>query len=255
MPTKMEYYYEQCDESLMKDIKKTIQDSLSEMIDGSSTLIRLLFFITKKSESTRKQYEKLESNGKLKLWISTFNNLVHKIDTHFSELINLLCSFIKVNPETDIKKQFLKFSSDFGTAIDKICPIKSQVDKQKFFITQICEQKGKLFTEETGGNSSDEELMKKQGVLSKSERPDGKGLHIVGESIAPTQQSPQPKDLFKIRCYETGITEGKPHSNIQFPIRQPRVHFCNLNRLHLLHRRYRRGEHHRWDQLREHFQP
>lgn len=209
----MQYYFEQCDQTLMKELKRTIQESLSEMIDGSSTIIRLLYFITNKSKGGHKQYKNLESNGKLQLWVSTFSNLVHKIDSHFSELISLLCSYIKVGSGIDIKKELEKESDDFSKAIDLICPIESQFDKQKFFITQICEQNGAIFMDDC--ISSDEDGMKKQGVISTNKRPDGKGVHIVSTSIANIQETEEidkeiePKEIFEINSYETGIEDGK----------------------------------------------
>jgi hypothetical protein len=56
----------------MNEIKRTIQDSVSEMIDGSSVLIRLMYFLSKNNDESAKKFQDLLHNGKLFAWISTF---------------------------------------------------------------------------------------------------------------------------------------------------------------------------------------
>jgi hypothetical protein len=68
----MQFYFDSCDHSLMNELKRTIQDSVSEMIDGSSVLIRLMYFLSKNNDDSAKKFQDLLHNGKLFAWISTF---------------------------------------------------------------------------------------------------------------------------------------------------------------------------------------
>lgn len=203
----MHQYFDECDDFIMDKLKKTIQDSLTEMVDGSSNLIRLLFFITNKSEGTKKQYETMKSNGTLNLWISTFHNLVQKIENHFTDLISLLFSYMKSGSDLDIKNVLEKINNDLQKAIDEICPIESQLEKQKFFISQICEKNGSIFFSD---GESAHEGMEEQGVISTNKRPDGRGIHIVSKSIANIQSQNflELQNPFEFICYETGIING-----------------------------------------------
>lgn len=52
----MQYYFDSCDHSLMNELKRTIQDSVREMIDGSSALIRLMYYLNTNDDESKKKF-------------------------------------------------------------------------------------------------------------------------------------------------------------------------------------------------------
>ena len=201
----MQYYFDQCDPRLMSEIKNSIQESINEMIEGSSTLIRLLFYLSKNSDESTKKFQDLLMNGKLFCWSSTLQNLVSKVRNHFVTLRKLLFDFMNADSQTDYEKGIQSISDDFDKAIDYVCPVENQLEKRKFFITSICEQTGTFLAQHEECFSSDDEDMKRNGLIRKSRREDGKGIHVVSQSIAASSNR---QKYFEIQGFETKIVNS-----------------------------------------------
>jgi hypothetical protein len=109
---------------------------------------------------------------------------------------------MNMDSNTDYEEELEKYNENFEKALDTICPIKGGGDdKRRFFIEGICECVGVGFDLERynqkgeGENGDPLELsfeMKQRaqkagyfddgeskGVISKSQRQDGKGIHVV----------------------------------------------------------------------------
>lgn len=141
-------------------------------------------------------------------------------------------------------------NENFQKALDTVCPIKGGGDdKRRFFIEGICECVGVGFDVERfnqreefesdllepsfemqknqKGNGSDLSGEQGKGVISKSQRHDGKGIHVVSQSIAETNQNRQfydqneedfyqddtnsnvdDEEPFLIQCYDIDIEGG-----------------------------------------------
>lgn len=123
----------------------------------------------------------------------------------------------------DYEKLIEKYSENFDKALDAICPVKGGGDdKRKFFIEGICECVGVGFDidrfhqeesdkidpkkwdlsferyesqQEKSDFIDENEDMEAQakGVISKSQRQDGKGIHVVSQSIAGQSGSNYPQ--------------------------------------------------------------
>lgn len=238
------------------------------MIDGSSILIRLMYFLSKNNDDSAKKFQDLLHNGKLFAWISTFQTLSTKIQSHFIGLRSLLLNFMNMDGNTDYEEELEKYNENFEKALDTICPIKGGGDeKRRFFIEGICEcvgvgfdldrynkkegdlnidhlnadlsfetqRRSKKWQQGEGQGDEFESSKQGKGVISKSQRQDGKGIHVVSQSIAGTNpngekvdqdgevvynmgegerssssiENMDPEEPFLIDCYDININGGK----------------------------------------------
>jgi hypothetical protein len=163
-----------------------------------------MYFLSKNNDDSAKKFQDLLHNGKLFAWISTFQTLSTKIQSHFIGLRSLLLNFMNMDSNTDYEEELEKYNENFEKALDTICPIKGGGDdKRRFFIEGICEcvgvgfdldkysqkeytnilQKADLSFETQNYGQGQEETSfdgkQGKGVISKSQRQDGKGIHVV----------------------------------------------------------------------------
>lgn len=229
----------------MTELKKTIQDSVSEMIDGSSVLIRLTYFLIKHSDESSKRFADLLNDGKLYAWMTSFQSLSTKIKSHFIQLRSVLLNFMNIESNTDYENELEKYNQNFEDAIDSVCPVKGGGDdKRQFFIEGICgcsgigfnvdkfHTKGEKADFENLDHSFDSQIPKipssyadddfskafdgtKKGLLMQTQREDGKGSHFVSKSIADMINNPLYADYDPNKEYGTEDNENVELFNVE----------------------------------------
>lgn len=195
----LENIFDQCDDGLKSEFKRTIQSSLLSMINGSSSLIRMLHYFSQGEEPLKETFEKLTKKGKISLWMSTFNNLSAKVKFHFDTLQILLLDLMTDNDmmlseHSDSEAGFKEIQSTIMQNFDLLYPTPSAIDSKNFFIRSLCEDSNTYYF--------DQEYLKEKGLVNCSQRKDGRGMRVVSQSIAK-----EPK--VRIKKYDISINGKK----------------------------------------------
>ena len=179
--TNLESIFDQCNDDLKREFKRTIQSCLLSMINGSSSLIRMLHYFSQGEEPLKETFEKLTKKGKIGLWMSTFHNLSAKVKFHFDTLQILLLDLmtdneVMLSEHSDSEAGFKEIQSTIMQNFDLIYPTPSAIDSKNFFIRSLCEDSNTYYF--------DEEYLKDKGLVNCKQRKDGKGMKVVSQSIA-----------------------------------------------------------------------
>ncbi len=195
-PKTLHEMFDDCQEDFQKEFKHTIQNSLLAMMNGASTLVRLVHFFSHSDVHLRDSFDKMNKRGKIHMWISNFTNLAAKVKNHFDMLQSLLIDLLTYNDlfseDSDSYRDYKECQERTISNFYKLYPNPSDSENKSFFIQEICE--------DTPSYYFDEEYLKGKGLVKYSQREDGRGMSIVSQSIASK------KDIrFSITNFEISI--------------------------------------------------